>query len=261
MGDRRLMAAVKTDGTFLLSRGWQIWEGLTPREIWRPAPTDLAVMLTLFGKERPGEQVRACVEKGGALCSPGDLSISWRPDLSEEEYEMVLVKHDLGELDRAEEVERLWCAVARQQRELDPVQIPREYVCVGSAVKKTVTVLCATDYGMDKVDEVLESLRGALCWDEGPRSGDVDIKAVAVEGPFADDEMVRLWFSLRGTCTPLQRRKAWRKQLMIGAIPCWTRSVSTEPRWWWVSDRLVPCFLGLPTPSSCTPSSQRPSSP
>ena len=28
--------------------------------------------------------------------------------------------------------------------------------------------------------------------------------------------MTRLWFSLRGTHTPEQRKKAWRKQLLVG---------------------------------------------
>ena len=56
-----------------------------------------------------------------------------------------------------------------------------EMIMVGGEARKVVTVLCATGYKTDKVEEVLEGLQQRFCWEDPALGSGFVIKAVACD--------------------------------------------------------------------------------
>ena len=82
-----------------------------------------------------------------------------------------------------------------------------EYCMVKGEATRRVTVLCATDYTVDKAEDTVAEYARRIAFSHG--TGDnrlpVATKAVAVEGPFADDDLRRLWLSMKGMHSAAQK--------------------------------------------------------
>ena len=62
---------------------------------WNEPEHSAFLMPTVFAKERRGERARSCLEQGGLSCSPCTLDVTWRPDLTEEEYERLTAQDSM----------------------------------------------------------------------------------------------------------------------------------------------------------------------